>query len=272
MATWAFRSCPNAFTLLFIRGTKWNLIFNPAVRLNSNATMRQVEGTLISMYRNPQNRKSPPVSSRIWTLMVLLVLAILVRAQSASSQFAPAASEKDTASPRLVLDARANVAHDRSATPRVATGQLDSLGRSITISCASCHANFEPNTAIGSGERLEQFHQGLTFSHGKLTCLSCHHSKNFNWLRLAGEQPLEFSQSQNLCGQCHSKQHNDYEHGAHGGMNGHWNLARGERTRKRCIDCHDPHSPAFPAMVPTFRPRDRFLEQSQEKHAGSVHE
>ena len=233
-----------------------------------NVTLRQYDGTLIRMNRNQLKTTVPPISMPIRTLFGLMLgLALFVRVQSLSTQ--PAKVSLNSSS---TVNSRTEAIGDKYATPRVATGQLDTLGRPITISCASCHANFEPNTSIRTGEQLEQFHQGLKFAHGNLTCLSCHHSKNYNWLRLASDQPLDYSQSQTLCSQCHSKQHKDYEHGAHGGMNGHWNTERGGRVRKQCIDCHDPHSPAFPAMIPTFRSRDRFLEPSHEKHRGIADE
>jgi hypothetical protein len=61
-----------------------------------------------------------------------------------------------------------------------------------------------------------------------------------------------------LCGQCHGPQARDYAHGAHGGMTGYWDLSRGPRERNNCIDCHDPHAPAFPKVRPVFAPKDRF--------------
>jgi hypothetical protein len=199
-------------------------------------------------------------------------VALFATADTLFHQFASRSDGESQAKPTETISGPAVAQAVPSAVPRVATDKTDSLGKPITISCASCHANFQPNAAIRSGEQLVEFHQGLIFSHGKLTCLSCHHSKNYNLLRLANEEPLEYSQTQVLCSQCHSKQNTDYEHGAHGGMNGHWNIERGTRVRKRCIDCHDPHSPSFPAMVPTFRSHDRFLKPDSKKTSRLDHE
>ncbi|HRP62273.1 MAG TPA: cytochrome c3 family protein [Phycisphaerales bacterium] len=143
--------------------------------------------------------------------------------------------------------------------PRIDTGMLDDFGRPVTVSCMSCHTTQAPNFATRSGDELLHFHQGLHFAHGGLSCLSCHNPENYNTLRLADGSTLEYPNVMNLCAQCHTKQANDYAHGAHGGMNGYWDLSRGPRTRLNCIDCHDPHAPAFPHMRPTFKPRDRFL-------------
>lgn len=149
--------------------------------------------------------------------------------------------------------------------PRVATGEFDLQGRPVTVSCASCHANLSPNSRSNSGEKLTEFHQGLAFHHGQLTCLSCHHADNYNRLRLADGRPIDFERVQTLCSQCHAGQARDYVHGAHGGMQGYWDLTRGPRERKNCVDCHDPHTPAFPRMIPSFRPQDRFLSNIRDE-------
>jgi hypothetical protein len=143
--------------------------------------------------------------------------------------------------------------------PRVDTGILDALGRPVTVSCASCHANMEPNFTTRSSEQLEEFHLGLHFDHGNMTCLTCHNANNYNTLRLADGTEIGYENVQTMCAQCHAPQHRDFLHGAHGGMSGYWDRTRGPQIRKNCIDCHDPHAPAFPHMIPTFKPYDRFL-------------
>jgi len=60
-----------------------------------------------------------------------------------------------------------------------------------------------------------------------------------------------------LCSQCHGPQRRDYNMGLHGGMNGYWDLTKGGRTRNTCINCHDPHAPAFPLVMPVLPPKDR---------------
>ncbi|MBI5610873.1 MAG: hypothetical protein HY902_18485 [Deltaproteobacteria bacterium] len=73
-----------------------------------------------------------------------------------------------------------------------------------------------------------------------------------------------------LCSQCHGPQARDYQHGAHGGMTGYWDLRRGDRFRNVCVDCHNPHVPAYPQFAPVQRPRDRFLDAPAT--AGGHHE
>lgn len=142
-------------------------------------------------------------------------------------------------------------------TPRVATGGTDAQGRAVTVACSTCHQTTAPNPRLRSGAELTQFHQGLDYRHGSLTCLSCHDARNYDRLRLADGTELAFAETMALCAQCHGQKRRDYEHGAHGGMQGFWDLARGPRTRNSCVHCHDPHAPAQPQVRPVLPPRDR---------------
>lgn len=197
-------------------------------------------------------------------LVVLAVIAVV--AIAAISGLNPGAYSGDAADKAPSGEAssppRAShpiVVNHPAGPPRIATGKTDGLGREITLSCASCHANRLPDLETSRGKELTEFHQGLHFSHGTLKCVSCHNPGDYNSLRLAEGRSVPFAEVQSLCAQCHTPQARDYQHGAHGGMNGHWDLSRGPRQRKGCIDCHDPHAPKFPGMVPTFKSRDRFL-------------
>ncbi|MGZ8939846.1 MAG: hypothetical protein ACXW32_11600 [Limisphaerales bacterium] len=141
--------------------------------------------------------------------------------------------------------------------PKVATGLTNFHAQAVTVSCSACHSTTEPNMETRASSDLDQFHQGLNYAHGNLTCLSCHNAKNYETLRLADSREIEFSDSMTLCSQCHGPQKRDYDMGLHGGMLGYWDLKKGGRTRNTCINCHDPHAPAFPLVMPVFPPRDR---------------
>jgi hypothetical protein len=145
-----------------------------------------------------------------------------------------------------------------AGTPKVATGLTNFHGQLVTVSCSSCHATTAPNIDTRTSAELDQFHQGLKYAHGNLSCLSCHNAKNYDTLRMADSRPVEFTAVMTLCSQCHGPQRRDYDMGLHGGMNGHWDLKKGGRTRNNCIHCHDPHAPAFPLVTPVLPPRDRF--------------
>jgi len=148
--------------------------------------------------------------------------------------------------------------------PRVATGATDSQGNAVTVGCSTCHSTRKPNTKNKTTAGLNEFHIGMKFSHGKVSCLSCHNSDDYDALKLADGRRVEFVDVMTLCAQCHGTQTKDYNHGAHGGMNGFWDTTRGPRTRNNCVDCHHPHAPQFPKMQPTFKPKDRFLDDQKK--------
>lgn len=141
--------------------------------------------------------------------------------------------------------------------PKVATGLTNFHGQPVMVSCSSCHTTTKPNLENRSTADLDQFHQGLKYVHGNLSCLSCHNPKNYDTLHLADGHQVEFTDVITLCSQCHGPQRRDYEQGLHGGMNGYWDRTRGGRTRNTCINCHDPHAPLFPLVMPVLPPRDR---------------
>jgi Doubled CXXCH motif (Paired_CXXCH_1) len=151
-----------------------------------------------------------------------------------------------------------------SSEPVVYTGTVDASGQPVAIGCGTCHATKPPALATRSTADLDLFHQGLAFAHGELSCLSCHDSTNYERLRLASGEGVSFADRQLLCVQCHGPTARDYEHGAHGGMTGHWDLTHGPRTRLGCTQCHDPHAPAYPKMARTFFTHDRGVEVSDE--------
>lgn len=155
--------------------------------------------------------------------------------------------------------------------PRIGLGIKDQHGETITAACNTCHSTRPANKQTRRASDLNEFHQGLAFSHNNLSCLSCHNPEDYDTLRLADGTTVEYSDVMTLCAQCHGPQSRDYEHGAHGGMTGYWDLSRGPRLRNNCVDCHHPHLPQFPKMQPTFKPRDRFLEKATE-HGTRTHE
>ena len=144
-----------------------------------------------------------------------------------------------------------------NAPPTIATDEVDFHGNPVSLPCSTCHTDKPPNPATQSAEELDQFHKGLEYRHGNLTCLSCHNPSNYNELRKADGTALKFQEVMQLCAQCHGTQARDYHNGSHGGMAGFWDLRKGARVRNNCIDCHDPHAPAYSAVMPVFPPRDR---------------
>jgi hypothetical protein len=130
----------------------------------------------------------------------------------------------------------------------------------VRVACKTCHSLREGESLPTAASDLVEFHQGLVFSHGTLACASCHVVGHHDQLKLADGTTIPMLEVMTLCGQCHGSQMRDYRRGAHGGMRGHWDLSRGPRQRNNCVDCHDPHAPAFIGGHPVLPPRDRFLE------------
>lgn len=157
------------------------------------------------------------------------------------------------------------VARRSHPTPRVLSGATDHAGAPATIACSTCHAVRPPNPQNRQSSDLNLFHQGLQIAHGMNSCLSCHNAGDYDSLRLADGRSVPFTNSIELCSQCHGTQRRDYDRGAHGGMNGYWDLSRGPRIRNTCVNCHDAHVPKYQGALPMPPPRDRFLEGSTGK-------
>lgn len=147
------------------------------------------------------------------------------------------------------------------------TGIKDADGKSRTMTCAECHKTRQPNAENRLGRPMAFFHQDLKGAHGSLSCVTCHNAVEGNGtLRLADGTSFPYSEVMQLCAQCHGPQFRDYQHGAHGGMTGYWDLSKGGRTRANCIDCHNPHAPKYQPVQPAKGPNDR--GSAKEKESG----
>jgi len=212
---------------------------------------------------------------RILAVLGLLVAAMLVSGALGMTLSSFARSSNQSATPRrsgadspTSGELQPVIVHAPPAPPRVTVG-TSADGEAVTVRCSTCHSTRPPNRKNAHSSDLDEFHQGLAFAHGESSCLSCHDPENYDQLRLADGRAVQYADVMTLCGQCHGPQLRDYRHGSHGGMSGYWDLSRGPRTRNHCVDCHDPHAPAFPSMRPTFKPFDRFLspdDGQEESH------
>lgn len=141
----------------------------------------------------------------------------------------------------------------------IETGVPSGIAQDLRADCVTCHSLRESDEWPSAPEDLDEFHRGLTFEHGSLQCASCHVPGDIDALRLASGDLEDMADVMTVCSQCHGSQRRDYDRGAHGGMQGYWDLSRGPRTRNSCVDCHDPHAPAYIGGSPVLPPRDRFL-------------
>ncbi len=97
----------------------------------------------------------------------------------------------------------------------------------------------------------------LVHGGGNLWCLNCHNPDDRDKLIKLNGETLTFNESHLLCGECHGPKLRDWDRGIHGKTTGYWELSLDESSvsiRKLCVECHNPHSPAFPAMLPLAPP------------------
>lgn len=224
-----------------------------------------------------------------WWLTGLLPAASEQNASASATRLSDVAQRSGSKSPESASEAPP-VLHPvwvrpGNATPTITLTVPGGVNGSheVSASCGTCHATRSPDFTNRKPEDLDEFHQGIAFSHSSshhgadanlhntLTCLSCHNPNDYDTLRLADGTTVEYVDVMKLCSQCHGPQTRDFEHGAHGGMTGYWDLTRGPRQRNNCVDCHHPHTPQFPKMKPTFKPRDRFLSPTLSDDESPVH-
>lgn len=136
----------------------------------------------------------------------------------------------------------------------------------LVTPCATCHGAEDDSPLPQQAGQVQGPHAGLRLAHGSLQCGACHAQNQRDRLHLADGRTLALLSAMELCAQCHGPQKRDYDHGAHGGMRGYWDLSRGPRERNHCVSCHDPHAPAFGKFAPVAGPRDRFTQQGATHH------
>jgi hypothetical protein len=111
--------------------------------------------------------------------------------------------------------------------------------------CSACHAGQKDRA-----RRTLAFHdeQQSVFDHDAdhRWCLDCHDYEDRDVLRLASGEPVPFTESYRLCGQCHGDKYRDWRAGVHGKRVGRWD---GAKIYFLCVNCHNPHSPRFKGVA-----------------------
>jgi hypothetical protein len=138
----------------------------------------------------------------------------------------------------------------------------------FTYGCSDCH-RIIPSPA--ETDRTLTQHREIQLDHGINTrCFNCHHRTNRDAFVDDYGHEIPWDQPQLLCAKCHGPVYRDWQHGAHGRTNGYWDVSRGPQVRRRCIECHDPHRPPFPPLVPAPGPHTlRMGSQEHRPHAPS---
>lgn len=136
--------------------------------------------------------------------------------------------------------------------------------------CSDCHEadDYDPKP-----RELKREHQDIVLRHDEKHrwCLDCHDAEDRDHFRLASGKKIPFTQSYELCGQCHGTIFRDWRAGIHGRRTGYHD---GAKRYLLCVHCHDPHRPQFQPIKPLPPPvRPEFLrpppggrEQVEDKH------
>jgi len=197
----------------------------------------------------------------LWAMVGGLVFVVWLQASNASELAASNAGAAVGASapmlPVLPVVARPPAAqppvglpadtHLDKNPPRQTKG-LDLVKSGWTYNCMECHKLIP---ARWHYDRPLNEHKDIQLDHGNNRfCLNCHHPTNRN--AFVDYDGAEIAQADvvRLCAKCHGTIYRDWQAGVHGRQNGFWNAQMGDKTKLRCIQCHDPHSPKFKAMQP----------------------
>lgn len=134
--------------------------------------------------------------------------------------------------------------------------------------CSECHADFSKPGRRGQSES-EHVEITKRFNHGMNTgCMNCHHSENRNAYVDHDGSPISAATPARLCAKCHGPLYREWQMGTHGRQNGYWDVSKGTRTKLLCVQCHDPHDPAFKPMQPDPAPiRSRFASADTTVHS-----
>lgn len=112
--------------------------------------------------------------------------------------------------------------------------------------CSECHKGHNVNNRK---RELKKDHLDIKLTHGKgrFWCDGCHDGRQMDQLLTIDGTYVDMDLSYLLCGQCHFREMEDWQHGVHGKRIGFW---QGERVFRICTECHMAHSPAFIPVAP----------------------
>ena len=162
------------------------------------------------------------------------------------------------------------------ATVRVSLPELIRTGGDVSaFDCNSCHEINKPGKlefdATSGLVILPAGHQDLVMRHGRNhrneNCYNCHDEANHALLKRRDNRKVKLEESTQLCAGCHGPNYRDWEAGIHGRTSGYWNRDLGPITRRDCVDCHNPHSPAFPAIKPAPGPHPLHAKENSKHQA-----
>ena len=127
--------------------------------------------------------------------------------------------------------------------------------------CSNCHTQPLNELKAETGKD-KKAHWNIKLAHASADvqeCTTCHDQDNLDQLTTIAGNPLSIDHSYELCAQCHFKQKADWLGGAHGKRLGGWAPPKAIMT---CVDCHNPHAPAFASRWPARLNTEKIRQQS----------
>lgn len=161
-----------------------------------------------------------------------------------------------------------------TATVRQSYADLVRLEEDVSgFDCYACHEKGKP-LLIQYDENhkivIPKEHDTIAMRHGRHernnNCYNCHNEANLELLQPRDGRELKFAESSQLCGSCHGPTFRDWEAGVHGRVNGYWRADLGQKLRKDCVNCHDPHAPKFPGRKPAPAPHHLRADSNSKSH------
>ncbi len=118
-----------------------------------------------------------------------------------------------------------------------------------SFNCTECHTKpIDKLKQDQVGEKAAHWNIKLAHAGSEImNCATCHTSNNMDNLHSLTNSEIDFNYSYKLCSQCHQKEFKDWKGGAHGKQLGGWAPPRLSNT---CVNCHNPHKPAFEKRWP----------------------
>ena len=120
--------------------------------------------------------------------------------------------------------------------------------------CSVCHST--ATTPERYPRLIPEHASKIDLRHGNNdNCFNCHHEGNrlvfvaYDGTEIPAEERTE------LCKKCHGPRCRDWEEDAHGRASGYWDPLFGESKKLMCVQCHDPHAPAFTTLSPLPGPK-----------------
>jgi uncharacterized CHY-type Zn-finger protein len=150
---------------------------------------------------------------------------------------------------------------DKSTTRRDYADLVKAGDDLSDFDCYACHDKKNPpplRLDTNGNIIVAKEHPDIVMQHGwngrNNNCYNCHNETNLTLLQPRNGQEVTFADSPKLCGSCHGPIYHDWQAGAHGRTSGYWDRSMGPIERKACVNCHNPHSPAFPSRKPAPGP------------------